>query len=117
MSAAESIELVEKTSPDLVLMDVSLRGGTKGTDAARQIRERYKLPVVFLTAHSDPKTIHQASEALPYGYLVKPFTTDTLRATIETAFFRHEADEKLNRMERWLATTLTSIGDGVVSVD
>ncbi|MCC5024010.1 MAG: PAS domain S-box protein [Candidatus Synoicihabitans palmerolidicus] len=94
-----------------------LAGDRDGIAAATIIRDELDLPVIFLTAHSDQATLDRAKRTSPYGYLVKSFDDQELRATIETAVYRHQSNTQLRRMERWLRTTLHSIGDGVITVD
>jgi two-component system, cell cycle sensor histidine kinase and response regulator CckA len=117
ISAAEAIRLAKATSPDLVLMDISIKGAEDGITAAIALNKEFDVPVVFLTAHTDPATLERARTALPFGYLVKPFEAQGLRATIEMALYRIQAERKNRQMERWLAATLHSIADGVVAVD
>jgi len=84
-SGEAAVELVESTRPDLVLMDVRLRGGMDGVEAARLIQSRHDLPVVYLTAFADEVTLRRSLDTHPYGYLVKPFQEKELHTTIETA--------------------------------
>ncbi|MCF7913227.1 MAG: response regulator [Candidatus Cloacimonetes bacterium] len=94
---------IEEMQPDLVLMDIRLRGEMSGVQAAAIIKEKYSIPVVFLTSYSDDKTIQNAKQTYPYGYLVKPFEERELYATIEIALFKHrtakELDQYRNRLE------------------
>ena len=113
-------DAVQKTAslhPDLVLMDIRLNGEMDGIAAAVQIRTAYKTPVVFVTAHADLETLERAGMSEPLGYIVKPFQEQALHAAIEMAFYRHRAENRLRDMERWLATTLRSIGDAVIATD
>jgi signal transduction histidine kinase len=87
----------EALRPDLVLMDVHLRGTVDGVAAARRVRE-LGIPVIFLTAFSDADTVERAKDVEPAGYLVKPFETGALRAAIVTALHRH-AEEARRRDE------------------
>ena len=70
---SESIELMEQNQPDIVLMDIMLRGGDSGIDAAEIIRKDFKVPVIFLTAYADSATLERAKRAESYGYILKPF--------------------------------------------
>lgn len=90
-----AVELAISNRPDLVLMDIRLEGEIDGIDAARQIRARCQIPVVFLTAYADDETIRRASEAEPFGYLLKPFEDLQLRTVIEMALYKDRADRKL----------------------
>jgi PAS domain S-box-containing protein len=116
-SAEDALSIISDTQPDLVLMDIVLRGEMTGIEAADRIRLTADIPVVFLTSHADTSTLSRACQTEPLGYLLKPFEERDLQVTIELALYRHEAGRKLRRMERWLATTLNSIGDGIVATD
>ncbi|MCC6234801.1 MAG: response regulator [Verrucomicrobiales bacterium] len=116
-NAEAAIAKADRLRPDLVLMDINLRGVEDGISAARKIHEAFFIPVVFLTAHSDPATLRRAREALPYGYLVKPYEDHGLRATLETALYRHQAAVKQRQIEQWLTSTLFALGEAVISVD
>ncbi|MGH8588043.1 MAG: response regulator, partial [Gammaproteobacteria bacterium] len=95
----EALVLAEAKRPDLVLMDIHLAGQMDGIAAAEQIRQRFQLPVVFLSAHAEPTMIERARAILPYGYLVKPFKARDLHATIQIALARHRADTELAASE------------------
>jgi PAS domain S-box-containing protein len=116
-SAKDALEQIAKEPPDLVLMDIVLQGQGDGIDAASQIRQQYRIPVVFLTAYSDPKTLERAKVTEPYGYLLKPFEGSELRTTIEIVLHRHRMEIRLREREEWFSTTLKSIGDGVITAD
>ncbi len=116
-SGNEVIPALKKARPDLVLMDIMLQGDADGIDAADQIRELYDIPVIYLTAYSDTRTLDRAKLTEPYGYILKPFEDKELRSTIEMALYRHRMERKLREKEQWLATTLKSIGDGVITAD
>ena len=88
-----------------------------GVEAALRIREATGAPIVYLTAYADESTLRRAKVAEPLGYLLKPFEERELRTTIETALYKHRTEVRLRESERWLATTLTSIGDAVIAAD
>jgi PAS domain S-box-containing protein len=113
----EAIEQVADTCPDLVLMDIRLKGGMDGIAAAQAIRERFDVPIVYLTAHADGETVERAKLTEPQGYLVKPFGEEEVRTTIEIALHKHEMQKRLEESEAWLSTTLRSIGDAVIATD
>ena len=108
---------VGQSPPDLVLMDVYLAGEVDGIEAAAQVRAAYDIPVVYLTAFADDALLQQAKITEPYGYLVKPVRDKELHATIEMALYRHKLESRLKEHERWLDTTLHSIGDAVIATD
>jgi CheY-like chemotaxis protein len=86
----DAISKVEGILPDLVLMDIMLKGEIDGIDAAGEIRKRFNIPVVYLTAYSDEETLQRAKLTEPYGYILKPFEENDLRTTIEIALYRHQ---------------------------
>ncbi|WP_372680492.1 response regulator [Desulfosarcina sp.] len=87
-----------KMHPDLVLMDIKLKGEMDGIDAAGVIRDRFNVPVVYLTAYTDPATLERAKVMEPFGYVVKPFETRSLMVSIEIALHRHRSEsERIDR--------------------
>jgi signal transduction histidine kinase/DNA-binding response OmpR family regulator len=95
----EAIERVEQRRPDLVLMDIQLRGEMDGIEAAERIR-RLDVPVVYLTAFSDDATLGRARETQPLGYLLKPFDDRELQIVIELAIHRHRAQKEHDQLLR-----------------
>ncbi len=90
-SGEEAIEKIRESPPDLILMDIMLDGQMTGIEAAQEINGTYEIPVIFLTAYGDFKTIQKAKLCSPYGYLVKPITEATeLQPSIELALFNHK---------------------------
>jgi PAS domain S-box-containing protein len=114
-SGEEAIKKAEETRPDLVLMDIRLRGDIDGVEAAQEIRARFDIPVVYVTAYTDEATLQRAKTTEPYGYILKPFEDKELRTSIEVALYKHNIERRLRESERWLATTLRSIGDAVIT--
>lgn len=90
-SGEEAIEKVAELKPSLVLMDINLAGKMDGVQAATIIHKASQTPIIFLTAHADEATLARAKFACPVGYILKPFESAELRATIETALFRIES--------------------------
>jgi PAS domain S-box-containing protein len=113
----EAVRLAQEFSPSLVLMDIQLKGPLDGVDAAREIKARLDVPVVFLTSHSDEATLERAMQVAPHGYLLKPFEERELRTAIEVALHQHDLERLHAQRERWFSTTLRSIGDAVVATD
>ena len=81
-SAQEAITLASERIPDIVLMDIRLKGATDGIETAAVLRERFNVPIIFLTAHADAATLNRAKRVEPHGYLVKPVKTDELRSAM-----------------------------------
>ncbi|MFI4982987.1 MAG: response regulator, partial [Nevskiales bacterium] len=116
-SGEEALERAAALRPDLVLMDIHLAGQMDGIAAAQAIRQQHEVPVVFLTAHSDEATFKRAEITEPYGYVLKPFEERELAIAVSVALYRHRVESRLAQMERWLSTTLHSIGDAVIATD
>jgi len=116
-SGEEAVAKATELHPDLVLMDIVLRGDMDGIEAARRIRERLDIPVVFLSAYEDEHTLGRAKTTEPFGYLLKPYEEKELHTTIEMALYKHRVEQRVKQAERWLAATLRCIDDGVIATD
>ncbi len=116
-SGEEAIERATSFRPDLVLMDIHLKGQLDGIATAAILRERMDIPIVYLTAFADDETVGRAKVTEPYGYIVKPFNASELRSVVEVALYKHQIFLRLRENEQGLATTLNSIGDGVIATD
>ena len=103
--------------PDLVLMDIVLKGDLDGIEAARMMRERADIPVVYLTAYADEETIQRTEASGPFGYLVKPFEDRELEACIEVALFKHKSERELRDSETRFRSTVQLAQDAVLIAD
>lgn len=116
-SGQDAIEKAEETKPDLVLMDIMIDGDLDGTQAAFQIHARFGIPIIYLTAYADEKTLKRAKIAEPYSYILKPFEEKDLYTNIEIALYKHRAEQELREKEEWVSATLKSIADAVIVTD
>lgn len=116
-SGEEAIKITEEIQPDLVLMDIVLERDTDGVEVTKQIRNRFDIPVIYLTAHADEDTIQRAKVTEAFGYILKPFKETELRTNIEMALYKHRIEKRLKERKRQLATMLKSIGDAVIATD
>ena len=116
-SGEKAFQKIAEERPDLVLMDIVLKGKMDGIEAAKLIRTQFNIPIVYLTAYADEKLLHRVKATEPYGYILKPFEDKELHTVIEMALYKHEMEKKLRESEQWLATTLKSIGDGIIATD
>ncbi len=112
-----AVRKAAETHPDLVLMDIMLKNGMDGIEASKLIRSRFSIPVVYLTAYADQKTLERARATEPYGYLLKPFEDRVLYATIEMALYKHMMESKVRESEQRYETTLRCIADSVIVTD
>jgi len=108
---------VNRKRPDLVLMDIVLRGKLDGISVAAVLWEEYSIPVVYITSFADDLTFERAKLTEPFGYLIKPFDERELELTIETALYKARMQLLLKEKEQWLSTILKSIGDGIIAVN
>jgi len=113
----EAVERVGTLKPDLILMDVMLKGAMDGIEAAERIRREHSVPVIYLTAYADDDTLRRAKVTEAFGYLLKPFEDRELRTTIEMALYKHIMERKLRESREWLETTLRCISDAVIATD
>ncbi len=104
----EALEHVERHSPDLVLMDIILRGEMDGIKAAGEIRKRFNIPVVYLTACTDDEALDRAKLTEPFGYIIKPFEDNELHLTIEMALYKHKMEEEIKLSREQFRTLLES---------
>jgi len=116
-SGEDAIKKAHEFHPDIVLMDIMLKGGMDGIEAAGQIRRSMDIPIIYLTAYSDETTIERAKITQPSGYLIKPFQARELNVTLDMALYKHDMERRLKESERWLNATLKSIGDAVITTD
>jgi signal transduction histidine kinase len=108
-SSKEAIRLAQELRPNLALMDIKLKGDTDGIETAQVLRQRFDIPVVYLTSFSDAATLARAKDTVPLGFLVKPFSQSELRATIEIALHKHELESKPAERLACLATLTAGI--------
>jgi len=101
-SGGEAIKKAAEINPDLVLMDIVLEGEMDGIEAASAIRSRFDIPVVYLTAYADKKTLERAKITEPFGYIIKPFEDRELNSTIEIALYKHTMERKLKKTQQEL---------------
>src|SRR5579863_1933458 len=98
-SAEEGIAIATRERPDLVLMDIRLKGDKDGVQAAEEIHQQVDVPIVYLTAHSDRLTVDRAKGTQYDGFILKPFLRRELQSTIEIAMHRHTIRAKQEIIE------------------
>jgi len=116
-SGEEAIEKLEADNPDLVLMDIMLMGEMDGIETANEIRSRFNIPVVYLTAYGDKEIMERAKISEPFGYILKPFNERELQINIEIALYKHKMERRLRESEQWLSSILKNLGEAVMATD
>ncbi|MCE5251279.1 PAS domain S-box protein [bacterium] len=109
----DAVRYAETARPDLVLMDIVLGRGIDGIEAAKTIFDRFEIPVVVITAYSDKNMLRRARIDGLFGYIVKPFTIETLETTLAVAFYKHDTERKLLEYKR----AVESVDDLIIAVD
>jgi len=113
---AQALTMAQEAQPDLILMDIRLQGEMDGIDAAREIYQRFRIPVVFLTAYSEETTLERAKLAESFGYIFKPFDDRDLKSTIEIALYKHQAEQELHRTNR-LYAVLSHVNEAIIHIE
>jgi PAS domain S-box-containing protein len=117
VSGDQALSMAEARRPDLVLMDIQLMGEMDGIAVAEKIRDRFHMPVVYLTAHADDRTLRRAKATDPFGYVVKPFRDRDLRAAIEMAFYKSKMEGQLRGSEARYRNILETVEEGYYELD
>jgi PAS domain S-box-containing protein len=116
-SGEEAIRKTKEIDPDLILMDIVLKGQMDGVETVRQINRQFDVPVIYLTAYADDLTLERAKTTSPAGYMLKPFHPNELRPTIELALHRAQIDRHLKESLRWLTTTVRCMSDAMITTN
>ncbi len=116
-SGAGAVKKAEETTPDLVLMDIMLKGDMDGIQAAEEIKYRFGIPVIYLTAYADSNTLKRAKVTEPFGYILKPFQERELHSTIEMALYKHKIEKNVKERENLFSISLKSLDEGIIITD
>ena len=116
-SGEDAIEMAKKARPDLIMMDIHLRGKLDGIQVAERIRAFLDAPVIYTTAFSDEETLERAKKTEPSAFLLKPYEIKDLQVAIEICHYRYSAERRIRENERRISTILKSIGDSVLTAD
>jgi PAS domain S-box-containing protein len=113
----EAVRKAGELEPDLVLMDIRLKGDVDGIEAAVRIHDSFKTPIVFLTAYSDDQTLDRARAARPYGYVLKPFEEKSLKSAVAMALYTASTNAREQRTRERLSRILSDLAEGVIVAD
>ncbi len=112
-SGRKAIKMIEEKRPDLILMDIKLKGDIDGVEASKQIRSRFNIPIIYITALSDNDALQRAKITEPFGYIHKPIEEMELHTTIEMALYRHKMERKLKESEERYRTLFEDSRDAL----
>jgi CheY-like chemotaxis protein len=98
-SGEEAISKAESTFPDVVLMDIMLKGEIDGIEAAKEIKAKFEIPIIYLTAYSESNILERAKRTEPLGYIIKPFDENDLYSSIEVALHRYEKEKSAKKIQ------------------
>ncbi|MDA3901338.1 MAG: response regulator [Spirochaetes bacterium] len=93
-SSLSAVSYVKDFDPDIIIMDIQLKGNTDGIETAGYIADQFNIPVIFLTSFSDEEIKHRARTTRPYGYMVKPLDIRVLQSNIDSALYRHSIEQE-----------------------
>ncbi|MFO7850750.1 MAG: PAS domain S-box protein [Spirochaetia bacterium] len=113
-TGSEALKIVEKQSPDLVLLDVKIKGSMDGIETAEELREKYQVPFIFLSTFSDSATLSRAKKTEPLGFITKSSHKNDLHSTLEMALYKHRMELKVQKHEELLSVTLKSMSDAAI---
>jgi len=116
-TADEVITRADELRPDVILMDVRLRGETDGVEVAQQIKSRHDIPIIFITANADEATVRRAIAAESDGFLIMPLDALELRAAIEIAIHRHGTEAKAGESDRHISELTESLSEVIFETD
>lgn len=116
-SGEEALEKAKSLKPDLILMDILIPGKMDGIEVAEIVKSDLDIPVIFLTAFSEDKTVDRAKKAEPFGYILKPFQDREVKAVIEVAFYKKEMERALRSSEKRFRDFLDNLGDTAYELD
>jgi len=116
-SGIDAFREVEDAHPDIALIDINIKGNMDGTEVAQVLRDRYNIPIIYVTGYAGERTLEKVKPTDPSGYIVKPFNERELHTVIELALHKESSRNHLEVWNKWLATTLSSIGDAIIATD
>lgn len=93
-SGEETFRQIEAKVPDLILMDIVIKGDIDGIETAARLKKSYSIPVIYLTAYADDEILKRAARTEPYGYILKPYKEKELKANIEMAIYRKKSENE-----------------------
>jgi CheY-like chemotaxis protein len=113
-SGLEAIRSIKASMPDLILMDINIKGDMDGIETAKKIKEQWDIPVIYFTAYSDVEILERAKITEPYGYMIKPVKEKELISTIKMALYKSSIDNKLSSIKAMLITVFNSVEIGII---
>ncbi len=117
ISGEEAVRMARELSPDIILMDIVLQGAMDGIEAAKLIRDRLGIPVIYMTGNADMSTVTRARDSAPYGYVLKPIDLLHLFSTIDAVIHRRDLELRLTESEEKYRNLVEEINDVIYSLD
>lgn len=113
----DAIKKIYHLKPDLILLDIMLRGNLNGIQVAEKIRKDLDTPIIFITAYKNKEILQKAKHVNPSGYVFKPFEMKDLQINIDLAIYKYGLEKKLKKNENFLFTAMNNINDGVITTN
>ncbi|MEO0458229.1 MAG: response regulator [Cyanobacteria bacterium P01_A01_bin.114] len=112
-----ALRKIQDNCPDLILMDIHLKGEMTGIEVSEKIKADFQIPVIYLTANADSQTFQKAKQTDPYSYILKPFAEKELGLAIELALHQHQKQQAIKSSERWYATAFQALKEAIIATD
>lgn len=116
-SGESALKKIVESNPDIILMDIMLKGELDGIETYSKIKENYDIPVVYLTAFGDSSTLSRAKLTEPYGYILKPFEENEIYISIEMALYKFKMQQKIKNSEAKYRNIVESLDAGIITTD
>lgn len=113
----QAIKTTKEKNPDLILMDIHLKGKIDGIKTAQHIKQTQNIPIIYLTAYADDETLNRARITTPYAYIVKPFEERELQSNIEIALYKHQTEQKLQHTKNHLQNIVEHISEIIFTIN
>ncbi|MCM2131909.1 two-component system response regulator [Larsenimonas rhizosphaerae] len=113
----QALEMARTHRPNLVLMDVVIKGPMDGIKTAAMMHQEHDAAIVFLTAYSDSDTVRRATDTAPYGFLTKPYQINEIKAALEIAAYKFAMERELKESEQWFSSMLRCVTDAIIATD
>ncbi len=117
MNSEEALELCGKKKPDIILMDIHIKGSKDGIETTQLIQQQFNVPIVYLTGSAGEDVMQRAFKTEPFGYLIKPFSDSDLKVVIDFAIFKFQINEQLTKQQEFYFHVFSSMDEGIVTTD
>jgi PAS domain S-box-containing protein len=116
-NSTKALECLERETPDIIFMDIRIDGDYDGIETAAMIKEKYDIPLIYISSMNDDATIERAKKTHPFGFIVKPFEEKDINVAVEMSIYKHEMEKKLRESEQMHIAIINSLSEGIIYVN